>query len=766
MAETQPLLPGDPERLGDYELTGRLGEGGQGIVFLGRSPSGDPVAVKLLLAQLTGDEAARNRFVRELEVTKHVAGFCTAEVLDADVAGDRPYIVSEYVEGPSLRELVRDEGPRRGSALMRLAIGTATALAAIHQQGIVHRDFKPPNVLMGPDGPRVIDFGVARALDANAVTMTSQVVGTPAYMAPEQVAGGAVGAPADMFAWGATMGYAATGDSPFGNDSIPAVMHRIMHVDPDLSVLPEPLRGLVARCLAKNPAQRPTAHAALLQLVGGVAAPAPAPGGGIGPALAQGAQLAVSDLPSGPSGGWRHNTPQPPPPRPPSTTGPQGRSGPNTGPNTGPRGGPPTRPPAPPPTTSPSPGSPGATPGGDGGGDRGGDRGRRRLILALAAPVAVLLVAGAVFGIRMLGGSDNPVVATPTSVKIGFLGALTGNSANFAGTPTLNAAKLAVKEYNATNPQVKVELVTADTQGRADQAPQAAQRLVQQGVVGVIGPQFTPESLAAGPVLEQAGIPNISTTSSGRALSGNNWKFWHRLAASDQEVATLSAEFIARAVKPGKAFVVDDQDTYTRDLAADFSKTLEGKKVDVEKGRIDSLATDHSAVVDKIDAANPDVIFYGGTFRAAARLIKQVRDAGVDSQFVLGDAALVADFVAAAGRGDAEGTVFGCACYDASQDPAKGAETFRNHYRSEYGRTPGYFTVEGYDAALALLAPLKEGKATRDQINQRLATVTVTGASRTVRFGGTGDQADARVYVYQVKSGRIELIGDTKTANL
>ncbi|MFB4309368.1 serine/threonine-protein kinase [Actinomadura sp. GTD37] len=180
-------------------MTGRLGEGGQGVVYAGRGPDGGEVAVKLLRAQVARHPKARERFVRESRFAERVAEFCTARVLEADIHGDRPCIVSELVPGPSLYELVHDEGPRTGAALQRLAIGTATALAAIHQAGVVHRDFKPPNVLMGEDGPRVIGFGIAKAIDGTS-TMTSGVVGTPAYMVPEQVSGQEPGTWTDMFA--------------------------------------------------------------------------------------------------------------------------------------------------------------------------------------------------------------------------------------------------------------------------------------------------------------------------------------------------------------------------------------------------------------------------------------------------------------------------------------------------------------------------------------------------------------------------------------
>lgn len=267
MAEVTPLLSGDPEAVAGYRLAGRLGEGGQGTVFLGHGPAGEKVAVKLLHARFADDPAARTRFRREISAVERVARFSTAQVLDADVSGDRPYIVSEYVDGPSLQELVGRQGPLSGSVLQRLAVGTATALAAIHRAGIVHRDFKPANVLLGPDGPRVIDFGIARVLDATA-TMTSHAVGTPSYMAPEQLSRGAIGPATDMFAWACTMVYAATGTPPFGNDTVPAVIRRILRSEPDLSGLPDELRGLVTACLVKDPEARPTAGSVFDRVLG------------------------------------------------------------------------------------------------------------------------------------------------------------------------------------------------------------------------------------------------------------------------------------------------------------------------------------------------------------------------------------------------------------------------------------------------------------------------------------------------------------------
>ncbi|WP_165494953.1 serine/threonine-protein kinase [Actinomadura roseirufa] len=257
-----PLHHDDPRGVGGYRLTARLGEGGQGVVYLGEGPSGERVAVKMLK---TTDAAARARFAREMRAARQVAAFCTAAVLDSSAEGELPYVVSEYVDGPSLQQRVQERGPLRGGDLERLAVNTASALAAIHGAGIVHRDLKPANVLLGPDGPRVVDFGIARAIDAETHT---QLVGTPAYFAPEWLEGHPPTDRSDVFAWAGTIVYAATGRPPFGRaTSLPATLHRIAHGEPDLDGVPPSLLPLLLECLAKDPARRPAARDLMVRLV-------------------------------------------------------------------------------------------------------------------------------------------------------------------------------------------------------------------------------------------------------------------------------------------------------------------------------------------------------------------------------------------------------------------------------------------------------------------------------------------------------------------
>ncbi|AQZ67738.1 putative serine/threonine protein kinase [[Actinomadura] parvosata subsp. kistnae] len=261
------MSTGEPRRIGPYEVLGRLGAGGQGTVYLARGEMGR-VAIKVIHAQGAADPRARRWFADEVAIASRVPRAYTAMIIDAAVDGDQPYIVSEYVEGPSLQELVDTHGPLSGSALERLATYTATALAAIHGAGVVHRDLKPANVIIGPDGPRVVDFGIARALEATAAITTP--VGTPAYLAPEQVGGAEaeVGPAADVHAWAATVYFAATGKALFSGSNVAFIINRVLNETPDLGMIAEPLRSLIAGCLDKDPSRRPTAMQLLGRLVG------------------------------------------------------------------------------------------------------------------------------------------------------------------------------------------------------------------------------------------------------------------------------------------------------------------------------------------------------------------------------------------------------------------------------------------------------------------------------------------------------------------
>ncbi|WP_326822753.1 WD40 repeat domain-containing serine/threonine protein kinase [Streptosporangium sp. NBC_01756] len=262
----EPLRPGDPRQAGAYRLEGRLGGGGMGQVFLGRSPGGRPVAVKLVRPDLADDPGFRRRFALEAEAARRVGGFYTAQLVDADPDADPPWLVTAYIPGPSLHQAVEAHGPMPAEAITVLGAGLAEGLGAIHACDLVHRDLKPSNVILAADGPRVIDFGITRAVDATSHTLSRAVVGTPSFMSPEQARGREIGPPSDVFSLGLVLAFTATGRSPFGTGQAEAIVYRIAHDEPDLTGLTAHLTDLVKRCLAKDPGERPSVADILKEL--------------------------------------------------------------------------------------------------------------------------------------------------------------------------------------------------------------------------------------------------------------------------------------------------------------------------------------------------------------------------------------------------------------------------------------------------------------------------------------------------------------------
>ncbi len=253
------LRAGDPAVVGPYKLLGRLGAGGMGEVYLGKSPGGRLVAIKLIRPDLAEERGFRSRFASEISAARNVSGIYTAAVVDADSDAELPWMATVYVPGPSLTDAVEDNGPLPVDSVLALAAGLAEALQAIHRAGLVHRDLKPSNVLLAADGPRVIDFGISLALERSMMTATGMVMGSPGFMSPEQAKGQReVGAPTDVFSLGAVLAFAATGSGPFGTGPTPALLYRVVSEPPDLTAVPARLSALIGHCLAKDPADRPT----------------------------------------------------------------------------------------------------------------------------------------------------------------------------------------------------------------------------------------------------------------------------------------------------------------------------------------------------------------------------------------------------------------------------------------------------------------------------------------------------------------------------
>ncbi|MEX5636880.1 protein kinase domain-containing protein [Parafrankia sp. FMc2] len=269
-AQVAPLEDADPARIGGYELVGRLGAGGMGTVYLGRGGDGRLVAVKAIRREFARDPEFRARFLREAQAARRVARFCTAEVLDVDTDGAEPYLVTEFIDGPTLADHVRRGGPLPPPELERLAVAVASALTAVHSANLIHRDLKPGNILLSSSGARVIDFGIARALEtASLHTREGGILGTPAFMCPEQALGRPLTPAADIYAWGGVILFAATGRMPYGDAATPVILFRVVYEEPDLTGLDPALLPLVRQAMSKDPAARPTAAALLLRLAEG-----------------------------------------------------------------------------------------------------------------------------------------------------------------------------------------------------------------------------------------------------------------------------------------------------------------------------------------------------------------------------------------------------------------------------------------------------------------------------------------------------------------
>ena len=431
----EPLTGDDPDQVAGYRLRARLGAGGMGRVYLAFTAGGRPVALKMIRPELGGEADFRGRFRQEVEAARRVHGLYTAQVLDADPDASPPWLVTAYVPGPSLQEAVAAHGPLPAGTALLLMAGVAEALQAIHAAGLVHRDLKPSNVLLAADGPRVIDFGIARAAEATTVTRTGMAVGSPPFMAPEQVEGRPVSPATDVFALGSVVGYAALGRLPFGTGNDHAMLYRIVNQAPDLDGCPPEVRPLIERCLAKEPAARPSPEEIIrecgartaghtLQIARSWLPPAvaaglaPAVAAGLAPAVAAG--LAPTVPPDEPAV----------PPFQPTVTATAGPAGPRPGLPSGSSSGS---------SSGPGPGGPGLA-----------GRIRRR---PLAAALGAVVVAGAATGIALTATSGgNPGSRPPSGASSQAAGASPAAATGPAASPAVSPSATAGSPSAAADP--------------------------------------------------------------------------------------------------------------------------------------------------------------------------------------------------------------------------------------------------------------------------------------------------------------------------
>ncbi|SFE65988.1 Serine/threonine protein kinase [Actinacidiphila alni] len=288
----------DPRVVGAFRLHRRLGAGGMGVVYLGADKRGQRVALKVIRPELAEDQEFRSRFAREVSAARRIRGGCTARLVAADLEAERPWFATQYVPGPSLHDKVAEGGTLPAAEVASIGAALAEGLVAVHEAGVVHRDLKPSNILLSPKGPRIIDFGIAWATGASTLTHVGTAVGSPGFLAPEQVRGAAVTPATDVFAFGATLAYAATADSPFGQGSSEVMLYRVVHEEPDLAGVPDALAPLVYACLAKDPEERPST----VQLSERLAEIAAREARGIGAPRREGLPKAAGPRPERPTG--------------------------------------------------------------------------------------------------------------------------------------------------------------------------------------------------------------------------------------------------------------------------------------------------------------------------------------------------------------------------------------------------------------------------------------------------------------------------------
>jgi branched-chain amino acid transport system substrate-binding protein len=384
-------------------------------------------------------------------------------------------------------------------------------------------------------------------------------------------------------------------------------------------------------------------------------------------------------------------------------------------------------------------------------------------------PAHVRLLAGAAvlaigsFSLAACGSSGGSSDSSSGTVKLGFMGDLTGENKQL-GINIDNGAKLAIDQYNATNPSTKIQLVDYDTQGDPTQATNIVPKIVSDGVVGVIGPAFSGESKQAVPGLEENGIPNISASATNVDLSKNGWKTWHRVLANDGVQGPGVADYMANQLQAKKAAVIDDQSEYGKGLADQVADRFGAKKVNVVvREAIDPKQDDYSSTVNKIKGANVDVVFYGGYYAQAGTFVKQLKDAGVTAKFVSADGSLDQKFIDNAGPA-ANGAYLSCTCVLATASDDPDVQKFIDDYKAAYNTLPATYSAEGFDAATAFIKAVQAGKTSKEDILTFLGTVNFEGISKPIQFEANGELTGGAVYMHLVKDGKIVALGPTDTA--
>ncbi|MGP3689808.1 bifunctional serine/threonine-protein kinase/ABC transporter substrate-binding protein [Streptomyces sp. IBSNAI002] len=719
----RPLHPTDPARIGGYRILGRLGAGGMGVVLLGRSSGGALAAVKLVRAEYADDPGFRVRFRREVAVARRVHSRWAVPVVDADTEAPAPWLATEFVPGPPLSDAVARAGGLPADSVRFLGARLAEALGAVHEAGLVHRDVKPANVLLATDGPRLIDFGIARALDDTVLTATDVVIGSPGFLSPEQAQGGHVGPPSDIFSLGCVLAYAATGRRPFGSGPVEAMLFRTVHDAADTAGVPDGLLPAITACLAKTPGDRPTAA----QLRDALAQDAPGPWlpGGLLQLIAERSaqMLRLPDI------------------EPTLATAPAAPPGPA---DTSPADSPPAD--SPPADTSP--------------GDTSPARPRRRTLLAAAAAT---LVAGGTTTAWLLGETDRPGgrgagPARPT-LAIGLQADLSGPGQS-VGRAQRDGALLAVEELSADKGQpFTFRLDEADDRGAAGPAAAAAARFAADPtVVAVLAATATAAVTAVLTPYDQAGLP-VLTANDGDTTHVS--RVYTCLRPNNAYQMRPVVEYLT-ARERGSTLVVDDGTPYGWQTTRFLSEALRAGRRPMTTATVAADA-DHGDLAREAVRTAAGVVLYGGGPSGAARLAAALSAAGHRGRVLATQAVHDPRFLREAGA-SAEGWLLVSTAVDPAAAPAPpAARAFDTAFRARHGGPAPLYAAEAYDAVhlLARCArDLGRPQVGRGDLLPTLRGTTHQGVSKAYAFErANGTYTGDGLFFYEVASGRFRLLG-------
>ncbi|MEU6256772.1 bifunctional serine/threonine-protein kinase/ABC transporter substrate-binding protein [Streptomyces sp. NPDC047043] len=740
----EPLRTSDPAKLAGYRLLGRLGAGGMGVVYLARSAGGSLVALKVIQAEYAEDSDFRERFRREADTARRMTSPWVASLVDADPEAPQPWLATTFVPGPSLAEALAAHGPLPVPSLRVLGTQLAQALGELHAAGLVHRDVKPGNVLLALDGPRLIDFGVARDPEDTSLTSTGVVVGTPGFLPPEQARGAGDPGPAgDVFSLGCVLAFAATGRPPFGTGSLDALLYRTVHDAPDLEGVPAELAEVVSSCLEKDPELRPTAETLSETLTAASSASPPDPR----EALRVVRPAESEEEPAPDEEAWL--------PEPlvlliaeRSAAGLALPSIDDTEVDPASAGSAPTE------TDAAQPASRAV--------------GRRRFLL-MSTGAAVVAAGGGLAAWGALAGDGESDNAAPNSSypvhTLGLHADLSGDQ-KAVGRAQERGLRLAVDEFNARAGSPFVLAVkTVDDGGDPARAAEAAKKLVaDRSVLAVIGPTTDATALASLATYDAASLPLIAVSPGATVLGVMGSRSFLHARVTDTILPFYLDAYLRGTAKSRAVGIVDDRaaDAYAWEISSTLANILRKARQPAVLKVVSALRTDFGPTLDALLDGGADSVVFAGYHDRAALLARALSGRDFPGARTAAQGVLDARFLSAAGDA-ADGWVIVAPVMDATVAPE--AKAFRAAYRKRFDAEPERYAVETYDVAqlaVRTLRSLTAARRTRQNLTTALRAATYKGISRNLAFDKTTGALvvdGSGVYWWKVAGGRFAYQG-------